>query len=57
MAVPKKRTSKAKSRSRKSTWERKAYYAQKKAISAAKSMLTKKSSSFVYLNDEWSKKI
>lgn len=51
MAVPKKRTSKSKSRSRKATWKRKAYYASKQAISLAKSILTNRSNSFVYTNN------
>lgn len=50
MAVPKKRTSKSKSRSRKANWKRKAYFASRKAISLAKSILTNKSNSFVYLD-------
>lgn len=50
MAVPKKRTSKAKSRSRKANWKRKAYYASQKAISLGKSILTGNNTSFVYLD-------
>lgn len=50
MAVPKKRTSKAKSRSRKANWKRKAYDTSNKAISLGKSILTGKSTSFVYLD-------
>nr|AYR06557.1 ribosomal protein L32 [Rhodogorgon sp.] len=49
MAVPKKRTSKAKSRSRKASWKRKAYYAGKKAWSLARSSLSTKSHSYVYV--------
>lgn len=52
MAVPKKRTSKSKSRSRKANWKREAYFSSKKALSLAKSLLTGKSNSFIYLNDE-----
>lgn len=51
MAVPKKRTSKSKSRSRKARWKHKAYHNSKKAISLAKSLLTNKSNSFVYINN------
>nr|ARO90350.1 50S ribosomal protein L32 [Bangiopsis subsimplex] len=47
MAVPKKRTSKSKSRSRKANWKRKAYLQSKLALSLAKSVLTGKSNSFV----------
>lgn len=50
MAVPKKRTSKAKSRSRKANWKRKAYYSGNKAISLGKSILTGNSTSFIYLD-------
>lgn len=48
MAVPKKRTSKARSRSRKANWKREAYYMHKKAISLARSFLTTRSSSYLY---------
>nr|YP_009314847.1 Ribosomal protein L32 [Scinaia undulata]SCW23302.1 Ribosomal protein L32 [Scinaia undulata] len=48
MAVPKKRTSKAKSKSRKSTWKRKASDASQKAMSLGKSILSGKSHSFIY---------
>nr|YP_010873089.1 ribosomal protein L32 [Nemalion vermiculare]WGV34476.1 ribosomal protein L32 [Nemalion vermiculare] len=51
MAVPKKRTSKAKSRSRKANWKIKAYYASSKAISLGKSVLSDKNQSFVYINN------
>lgn len=50
MAVPKKRTSKSKSKSRKSSWKRQAYLQGEKSISLAKSLLTGKSNSFVYIN-------
>nr|YP_009589060.1 50S ribosomal protein L32 [Corallina ferreyrae]YP_009660528.1 50S ribosomal protein L32 [Corallina chilensis]QBL75576.1 50S ribosomal protein L32 [Corallina ferreyrae]QCS25476.1 50S ribosomal protein L32 [Corallina chilensis] len=52
MAVPKKRTSKSKTRSRKSNWKRKAFYASKQAISLAKSIFTAKSNSYVYLSKD-----
>lgn len=51
MAVPKKRTSKSKSKSRKSHWKREAYFKGKQAISLAKSLLTGKSNSFIYSNE------
>nr|YP_009313620.1 Ribosomal protein L32 [Helminthocladia australis]SCW21874.1 Ribosomal protein L32 [Helminthocladia australis] len=50
MAVPKKRTSKAKSRSRKANWKKKAQYASQKAVSLGKSVLSGKNTSFVYIN-------
>lgn len=55
MAVPKKRTSKAKKNARKANWKRKGYHAAKKSLSLAKSMLRGKQTSFVYslyLDDE-----
>lgn len=48
MAVPKKRTSKAKKNARKANWKRKAYKAAQKSLSLAKSMLRGKSTSFIY---------
>jgi len=48
MAVPKKRTSKAKKNSRKANWKRKAYFEAKKSLSLAKSILRGKRTSFVY---------
>jgi large subunit ribosomal protein L32 len=48
MAVPKKRTSKAKTRSRKAQWYRKADQASLKAISLGKSIATGNSNSFVF---------
>jgi large subunit ribosomal protein L32 len=48
MAVPKKRTSKAKRNARKANWKRKAYKAAQKSLSLAKSMLRGKPTSFVY---------
>lgn len=46
MAVPKKRTSKSKSG--KMLWKRKAYFTGQKSLSLAKSLLTNKSTSFIY---------
>lgn len=46
MAVPKKRTSKSKSR--KSNWQRKALIVSKRSLSLAKSLVTGKSTSFLY---------
>ena len=51
MAVPKKRTSKAKTRSRKACWKRQALSESVKAISLAKSSLTMRSNSFIYSNE------
>lgn len=48
MAVPKKRTSKSKSKSRKSVWINKAVQVGNKSLSLAKSLITGKSTSFVY---------
>nr|YP_010277199.1 ribosomal protein L32 [Thalassionema nitzschioides]UHY40722.1 ribosomal protein L32 [Thalassionema nitzschioides] len=48
MAVPKKRTSKAKRNSRKANWKKKAYYQAQKSFSLAKSMLRGKPTSFIY---------
>nr|QCI06513.1 ribosomal protein L32 [Erythroglossum lusitanicum] len=50
MAVPKKRTSKSKSK--KAQWNRKAFFVSKKSVSLAKSLLTGKSNSFIYLNNQ-----
>ena len=52
MAVPKKRTSKSKSKSRKSNWKNKSYLESQKALSLAKSLLTGKSNSFFYINEK-----
>ena len=52
MAVPKKRTSKKKSRSRKAVWKKQALYESRKAFSLAKTILSKNSSSFVYTYDD-----
>ncbi len=51
MAVPKKRTSKAKSRSRKSKWKHKAFYASQQAVSLGKSIISGKNQSFIYINE------
>ena len=50
MAVPKKRTSKSKTRSRKSCWKKKAVDQALKAISLAKSSLTLRSNSYIYVS-------
>ena len=52
MAVPKKRTSKAKTRSRKACWKRQAFYQSIKAMSLAKSSLTTNSNSDLYLSKD-----
>ena len=52
MAVPKKRTSKAKTRSRKACWKRQALYQSIKAMSLAKSSLTMRSNSYIYLDKD-----
>jgi len=48
MAVPKKRTSKTKTRIRKAVWKRKAEKAAEKSLSLAKSVLQGKPTSFIY---------
>ena len=48
MAVPKKRTSKAKKNARKANWKRKGYKAAQRSLSLAKSMLRGKTTSFIY---------
>nr|YP_010338279.1 ribosomal protein L32 [Bangia atropurpurea]UNJ18229.1 ribosomal protein L32 [Bangia atropurpurea] len=48
MAVPKKRTSKAKKNSRKANWKNQAKTEAQKALSLAKSVLTGKANGFVY---------
>jgi large subunit ribosomal protein L32 len=50
MAVPKKRTSRSKKNSRKATWMQKGNTQAKKAYSLAKSVLSNKSTSFIYSN-------
>ena len=52
MAVPKKRTSKSKTRSRKACWKKQAFYQSIKAISLGRSVLTMKSNSYVYLSKD-----
>lgn len=49
MAVPKKKTSKSKKRSRKSNWTNQALLKAKEALSLAKSVMNNKSKSFLYL--------
>lgn len=48
MAVPKKRTSKSKKNSRLANWTNKASIQARKALSLAKSVLNKESTSFIY---------
>jgi len=48
MAVPKKRTSKSKSKKRNAVWKRKAFFEAQKAISLGKSILTGKNTGFIY---------
>nr|QUE28756.1 ribosomal protein L32 [Porphyropsis coccinea] len=50
MAVPKKRTSKTKKNSRKAQWKKQAASKAEKAFSLAKSVLTGKSKSFIYIS-------
>lgn len=50
MAVPKKRTSKSKTNTRKAVWKRQATKASQKALSLAKSILTDKAKSFIYID-------
>nr|YP_009397769.1 ribosomal protein L32 [Sonderella linearis]ARW66955.1 ribosomal protein L32 [Sonderella linearis] len=49
MAVPKKRTSKSKSR--KANWRYKAFSVSQKSLSLAKSLLSGKSRNFIYYKD------
>ena len=51
MAVPKKRTSKTKTKTRKANWKRKTYYSAQKSLSLAKSILRGETTSFVYSLD------
>ena len=51
MAVPKKRTSKAKKNARKANWKRKGFKAAQKSLSLAKSMLRGRTTSFIYSLD------
>jgi len=48
MAVPKKRTSKTKTRTRKANWKKKAKKQTEKSLSLAKSVLKEKTTSFIY---------
>ncbi|MBD2425364.1 50S ribosomal protein L32 [Phormidium sp. FACHB-1136] len=52
MAVPKKKTSKQKRDQRRATWRRTATLQAQKALSLGKSVLTGRSTSFVYPSDE-----
>ena len=52
MAVPKKRTSKSKTRSRKATWKRQAFYQALKSMSLAKSSLTTRSNGYIYFSKD-----
>ncbi|MGK7930071.1 MAG: 50S ribosomal protein L32 [Microcystaceae cyanobacterium] len=52
MAVPKKKTSKTKRDQRKAHWKRQAAYQAQKALSLGKSVLSGRSNSFVYPEDE-----
>ncbi|WP_013321324.1 50S ribosomal protein L32 [Gloeothece verrucosa] len=52
MAVPKKKTSKAKRDQRRATWRRQAALQAQRALSLGKSVLTGRSNSFVYPQDE-----
>lgn len=52
MAVPKKKTSKSKRDSRRATWRRKAAVEAEKALSLGKSVLSGRSKSFVYPQDD-----
>ena len=52
MAVPKKRTSSSKTKSRHATWVNKALIQRERAISLAKSVLNENSGSFVYSNSK-----
>ena len=52
MAVPKKKTSKSKRDSRKAVWKRKAAVEAEKALSLGKSVLSGRSNSFIYPQDD-----
>jgi large subunit ribosomal protein L32 len=52
MAVPKKKTSNGKRDQRKATWKKKAALAAEKALSLGKSVLTNRSKSFIYPQEE-----
>ena len=51
MAIPKKRTSKAKKNARKANWKRKGFQAAQKSLSLAKSLLQGEPTSFIYQTD------
>nr|YP_009732014.1 50S ribosomal protein L32 [Gracilaria edulis]QHS70621.1 50S ribosomal protein L32 [Gracilaria edulis]UAD85508.1 ribosomal protein L32 [Gracilaria edulis] len=57
MAVPKKRTSKSKCKSRKAKWKEKARITCNKSISLAKSIITGKSNSYIYIENKENKKL
>ncbi|MBP0000989.1 MAG: 50S ribosomal protein L32 [Cyanobacteria bacterium SID2] len=52
MAVPKKKTSKAKRSQRRAVWKRKAALQAEKALSLGKSVLTGRSKGFIYPTNE-----
>jgi large subunit ribosomal protein L32 len=52
MAAPKKKTSKSKRDSRRATWRRKAAVQAQRALSLGKSVLSGRSTSFFYPQDE-----
>ncbi|WP_017659982.1 50S ribosomal protein L32 [Baaleninema simplex] len=52
MAVPKKKTSKTKRNQRRAVWKRRAALEAEKALSLGKSVLTGRSTGFVYPIDE-----
>ena len=52
MAVPKKRTSSSKTKTRHATWVNKAVIQRERAISLAKSVLNDNSGSFIYSNNK-----
>ncbi|MBD2462974.1 50S ribosomal protein L32 [Oscillatoria sp. FACHB-1407] len=52
MAVPKKKTSNSKRDKRRATWRRKAALQAQRALSLGKSVLTGRSSSFIYPQEE-----
>ena len=52
MAVPKRKTSKSKRSIRRSIWKRQAALEAQKALSLGKSVVTGRSQSFVYPDDE-----
>ena len=54
MAVPKKRTSKSKSKSRRANWVKQALQQSRKAMSLAKSVAKGKPTSFIYIGKEYS---